>query len=41
MVQKIRVKNMLQCWKLEKKVDDRNPNRKVNKKALLTVTMQV
>ena len=41
MVQKFRVKKLLQWWKIEKKVADRHPNMKVNKKALLAVAMQV
>ena len=41
LVQKFRVKKMLQWWKHEKRVADNHPSRKVNKKALLEVSMQI
>ena len=38
LVQKFRVKKMLQWWKPETRFADKHPNRKVNKQALLEVS---
>jgi len=41
LVQKFRVKNMLQRWKHEARVADKHPNRKVNKHALIEVSKHI
>ena len=41
LVQKFRVKKMLQWWKHETIVADKHPNRKVNKQALMEVSKHI
>ena len=41
LVQKFRVKKMLQWWKHETIVADKHPNSKVNKQALIEVSKRI
>ena len=41
LVQKFRVRKMLQWWKHDRRNEDMHPNRKVNKQALREVSMHI